>query len=72
MKTPPKRSGRSPKTAAVKDPDWILRNKGDLIDAALRKGVREALLLYKERGKPVVIERNGEIVWVPADELLRD
>lgn len=60
------------KTAAVKDPDRILRTEGDVIDAALRRGVREALLRHKERNNPVVIERNGKIVWVPAEELLRD
>jgi len=43
-----------------------------LIDEALRTGVREALLRHKELDKPVVIERDGEIVWVPAEELLRD
>jgi hypothetical protein len=60
------------KTAAAKDPDRILRTQGELIDAALRKGVREALERHKALGKPVVIERDGKIVWVPADELLRD
>lgn len=60
------------KTVAVKDPDQILRTDGDVIDAALRKGVREALLRHKERNNPVVIERNGKIVWLPAEELLRD
>ena len=72
MKTPPTRSGCNMKTAALKDPDQILRTEGELIDAALRKGVREALERHKELGKPVVIERNGKIVWVSADELLRE
>jgi hypothetical protein len=60
------------KTAIAKDPDHIFREEGHLIDEALRTGIREALLRHKERDKPVVIQRNGEIVWVRADELLRD
>ena len=59
------------KTVAVKDPDRILREEGHLIDEALRQGVRDALLRHKERNNPVVIMRNGEIVWVSAEELLR-
>ena len=58
------------KTAAVKDPNRIFLEEGHLIDAALRKGVRYALLRHKERGNPVVIERDGKIVWVRAEELL--
>lgn len=58
------------KTATVKDPNRIFIEEGDLIDEALRKGVRDALLRHKERGNPVVIERDGKIVWVLAGELL--
>lgn len=58
------------KTAVVKDPNRIFIEEGHLIDEALRKGVRDALLRHKERGNPVVIERDGKIVWVPAEELL--
>ena len=31
--------------------------------------VRDALLRHKERGNPVVIERNGEIVWIRPEDL---
>ena len=58
------------KTTAVKDPNRIFLEECHLIDAALRQGVRDALLLHKERGNPVVIERDGKIVWVRAEELL--
>lgn len=58
------------KTAVVKDPNRIFIEEGHLIDEALRKGVRDALLRHKEHGNPVVIERDGKIVWVPAEELL--
>ncbi len=56
----------------AKDPDRIFREEGHVIDEALRKGVRDALLRHKERDNPVVIERDGQIVWVRAEELLRD
>jgi hypothetical protein len=60
------------KTDVAKDPDRIFREEGHLIDEALREGVREALLRHKERNNPVVIQRDGEIVWVRAEDLLRD
>ncbi len=56
--------------APPKDPNQIFREEGHLIDEALRRGVREALLRHKERNNPVVIERDGKIVWVSAAELL--
>jgi len=58
------------KTVTMKDPARIFREEGHVIDEALRKGVREALLRHKERDNPVVIERDGKIVWLPAQELL--
>ena len=58
------------KTATMKDPNRIFREEGHLIDEALKRGVREALRRHQERGNPVVIERDGEIVWLSAQELL--
>ena len=58
------------KTVTMNDPNRILREEGHLVDEALKRGVREALLRHKERGNPVVIERNGKIVWLSAQELL--
>lgn len=58
------------KPAPAKDANRILRDAGPAIDDALRQGVREALLRHKERGNPVVIERDGKIVWVRPEELL--
>jgi hypothetical protein len=55
---------------AVEDAVRIFREESHVIDEALRKGVREALLRHKERGNPVVIEREGQIVWLSAQELL--
>ena len=60
------------KTATGKDANRIFLDEGHLIDEALRQGVREALRRHKERGNPVVIERDGKIVWVRAEELLNE
>lgn len=46
----------------MSDPARIFRDEDHVIDEALRNGVREALLRHKERGNPVVIEREGKIV----------
>lgn len=54
----------------INDPDRILREERHRVHAAFRQGVQEALLRHRERGLPVVIERNGKIEWVSASELL--
>ncbi len=51
------------------DPHRIFVERRDLIDEALRQGVREAILRHKEAGLPLVIYRDGKTVWVQADEL---
>jgi hypothetical protein len=43
-----------------------------MIDDALRQGVRDALLRHKERGNPVVVERDGKILWVRPEDLLAE
>jgi hypothetical protein len=40
-----------------------------LILHAMRQGVREALARHKERGNPVVVWRDGRVVWIPAAEI---
>lgn len=54
---------------APKDPNRIFLEEGHLIDEAVRKGAREAILRHKRAGQPIVVYENGQIVWVPADEL---
>lgn len=46
----------------------IFRN-GRLVDAALAQGAREALLLHKRLGLPIAVWRDGEVAWVPAEEI---
>lgn len=40
-----------------------------LILHAMRQGVREALARHRERGNPVVVWRDGRVVWIPAEEI---
>ncbi len=39
------------------------------ITQALIKGVREALLKHKQAGNPVVVWKNGKIVWLKPEEI---
>lgn len=57
------------KTDTQKDTNRILVEDGRLIDKALEEGVREAMLGHKKDGLPVVIERDGKIVWVKPEDL---
>jgi len=45
-----------------------LRDVG-LIERALTRAVREALLRHKRAGNPVVVWQDGRVVWIPADEI---
>ncbi|TPW05454.1 MAG: hypothetical protein FD129_2765 [bacterium] len=42
----------------------------DAIDRALRRAVREAVRRHKLLGKPVVAWSDGEVVWVPPEEIV--
>ncbi len=57
------------KAEAAKDLNRIFVENGQLIDEALRQGVKDALLRHKKEGLPVVIYRDGKTVWVPPEEL---
>jgi hypothetical protein len=53
-----------------KDLNRIFLEEGHVIDAALKKGVRDALLRHKRDGLPVVIYRDGKTVWVDPNDLV--
>ena len=53
----------------AKDPHRIFVEAGHLIDEALKKAVRDAILQHKREGLPVVIYRDGRAVWVQPEEL---
>lgn len=52
-----------------KDVNRILRENRRVIDAALKQGVREAMLRHKKDDLPVVVERDGKIEWVMPQDL---
>jgi hypothetical protein len=39
------------------------------ITQALAQGVREALLKHKQAGNPVVVWRDGKMVWLKPEEI---
>ena len=39
------------------------------IDEALREGTRDALRFHKRMGNPVVVWRDGKIVWLKPEEI---
>jgi hypothetical protein len=57
------------KAEAKKDVSRILREDRGVIDAALKQGVREAMLRHKKDDRPVVVERDGKIEWVKPEDL---
>lgn len=53
---------------AEKDIDKIFA-EGTLIDQALNKAVREAVLQHKRAGNPVAAWRDGKTVWLKTEEI---
>jgi hypothetical protein len=41
-----------------------------LIQAALQRAGREALLQHARAGNPVSVLRDGKVVWIPPEEIL--
>jgi hypothetical protein len=50
-----------------KDIGQIFR-EGTLIDEAMNAAVRDAVQLHKEKGLPMVVWRDGKIVWISPEE----
>ncbi|MBI4709771.1 MAG: hypothetical protein HY806_00340 [Nitrospirae bacterium] len=44
--------------------------EGTPIDKALKKAVQEALMRHKQAGNPIVVWRNGKIVWLKPEEIV--
>ena len=40
-----------------------------VIEAALNRGVREALKAHKHAGRSIVVSRNGKVVHIPPDQI---
>jgi hypothetical protein len=41
----------------------------DLIERALLEAGTQALTRHKRLGNPVVVWRDGQVVWIPAEEI---
>jgi hypothetical protein len=50
-----------------KDIQKIFR-EGTLIDEAMNAAVRDAVQLHKEKGLPMVVWRDGKILWITPEE----
>ena len=57
------------KTEAQKDVDRILRENRRVVEEALKRGVRRAMLRHRNEGSLVVIERDGKIEWLKPEDL---
>lgn len=44
--------------------------EGTLIDKALKQAVRKAILQHKRAGNPIVVWRDGKIVWLKPEEII--
>ena len=51
-------------------PDLIRDNY--LIQSALTQSVQETVRIHKLLGRPIVIWRDGKVVWVPPEEIELD
>ena len=52
----------------VSDLDEILADTSR-IEAALRDAVRGALRDHKQAGNPIAVWREGQVVWLPPDQI---
>ena len=41
----------------------------DLVEHALHKAVVGAMIRHKRLGNPIVVWRDGKVVWIPAEEI---
>jgi hypothetical protein len=57
------------KTQTQRDVDRILTEHRRVVDQALDRGIRKAILRHKRDELPVVIERDGKIQWVEPEDL---
>jgi hypothetical protein len=49
-----------------------LRDQTALIEQAMREVHREVRITHKRAGAPLVVWEDGQIVWIPADQIVID
>jgi hypothetical protein len=52
-------------------PNLLVRYR-EVVNAAIKKGVREALLKHKQAGNPIAVSQNGKAVLLKAEEIIVD
>ncbi len=57
------------KTETRPDVDRILAEDRRVIDRAINRGIRKALLRHKAAGLPVVISRDGKVVLIQPEDI---
>lgn len=57
------------KSEPVADPIDAFFRQPELVLAAVRRGVQEALWRHKCRGESIVVWRDGKVVTIPASEI---
>jgi hypothetical protein len=57
------------KAEARKNVDRILTENRRVVDQAINRGIRNAMLRHKKDGLPVVVERDGKIESVKPEDL---
>lgn len=55
-------------TEELRDLDAILQDT-KRIERALRQAEAEALRMHKRAGNPIAVWRNGQVAWLPAEEI---
>ena len=40
------------------------------VERAAQAAVRDALILHKKLGNPIAVWENGQVRWIPADEIV--
>jgi hypothetical protein len=40
------------------------------VEAAVQAAVRDALAAHKRAGNPIAVWENGQVVWIPPDEIV--
>jgi hypothetical protein len=57
---------------ATKTQSIELPLQGKIVEEAGRKAVRDAKLLHKQTGHPIVVWKDGKVVEIPPEEIVID
>ena len=43
--------------------------EAEKVEAAVQAAVREALAAHKRAGNPIAVWENGQVIWIPPDQI---